>query len=74
MKFCELTKFCYFLLIGLLEENQNACRDKNKLSIHFSTKHDSKYAHNYHFHSSSSGHTNTVKNPWPSVKESVTPS
>ena len=62
MKFYELTKFCYFLLIGLLEENQNACRDKNKLSIHFSTKHDSKYAHNYHFHSSSSEHSNTVKN------------
>ena len=37
MKFCELTKFCYFLLIGLLEENRNACRDKNKQSIHFST-------------------------------------
>ena len=35
MKFCELTKFCYFLLIGLLKENQNACRDKNKLIIHF---------------------------------------
>ena len=35
MKFCELTKFCYFLLIGLLEENQNAYRDKNKLIIHF---------------------------------------
>ena len=28
MKFYELTKFCYFLLIGLLEENQNACKDK----------------------------------------------
>ena len=33
MKFCELTKFCYFFLIGLLEENHNACRDKNKLII-----------------------------------------
>ena len=37
MKFCELIKFCYILLIGLLEENQKAWRDKNKLSIHFST-------------------------------------
>ena len=37
MKFCELIKFCYILLIGLLEENQNTWRDKNKLSIHFST-------------------------------------
>ena len=71
MTLCELTKFCYFLLI-LPEENQNACRDKNKLSIHISTKHDSNYAHNYHFHSSSSGNTNNVKNPFPSVKGSVT--
>ena len=39
--FVNLLNFAIFLLIGLLEENQNACRDKNKLIIHFSTKHDS---------------------------------
>ena len=39
--FVNLLNFAIFLLIGLLEKNQNARRDKNKLSIHFSTKYDS---------------------------------